>query len=141
MSLGIGDYQNLKGEGVMKKVGLAAAQKRIRDGLVSHILLQHGDTQTNNLAIAWVEVEPGHKQQPHSHAPEQAYVIIKGCARIQVGTEFRDAYTGDLVFIPSDVMHGIENIGSEKLVYVSVSVPAFDIEALYDNGQLKMDSD
>ena len=121
----------------MQKANLSAAPKRIRPGLVSHILLQHGDTPTNNLAVTWVEVEPGHKQQSHSHAPEQAYIIVSGRGRMQVGTESSDVHAGELVFIPSNVAHGIENIGSEKLVYVSASVPAFDLEALYDRGQLK----
>jgi mannose-6-phosphate isomerase-like protein (cupin superfamily) len=124
----------------MQKTSLSTAPKRIRNGLVSYILLQHRNTHTNNLAITWVEVQPGHKQQLHSHTPEQIYVIISGSGRMQVGTEFSDVYTGDLVFVPSDVIHGIESIGSEKLVYVSASVPAFDLEALYDSGQLENDS-
>lgn len=125
----------------MKKTNIAEAPKRIRNGLVSHILLQHGDTQSNNIAITWVEIQAGHKQQPHSHTPEQAYIIVGGCGRMQVGTEFSDVNPGDLIFIPSDVMHGIENTGSEMLVYVSASVPAFDLEALYDSGQLRTGSD
>lgn len=125
----------------MKKTNLSEAPKRIRNGLVSYILLQHGDTKSNNLAITWVEIQAGHKQQPHSHTPEQAYIIIRGCGRMQVGTKFSDVNPGDLIFIPSDVTHGIENTGSEMLVYVSASVPAFDLEALYDSGQLMTSSD
>ena len=30
-----------------------------------------------------------------------------------------------------------ENVGPEKFIYIFVTVPAFDIEALYDTGQLK----
>lgn len=125
----------------MKRTNLSEAPKRIRNGLVSYILLQHGDTQSNNLAITWVEIQPGHKQQPHSHTPEQAYIIILGRGRMIVGTEFFDVQPGDLIFIPSDVLHSIENTGSEMLVYVSASAPAFDLEALYDSGPLMTDSD
>lgn len=125
----------------MKKTNLSEASKRVRDGFVSYILLQQGDTPTDNLAITWVEVLSGRKQKPHSHAPDQAYVIVSGSGRMQVGTEFSDVHAGDLVYIPSDVIHGIENISSEKLVYVSASVPAFDLEALYDGGQLGTGSD
>ncbi|MCB2180911.1 MAG: cupin domain-containing protein [Desulfobulbaceae bacterium] len=124
----------------MKKKNLSEAPTRIRNGLVSHILLQQGDTQSNNLAITWVEIQSGHNQQPHSHAPEQAYVIVSGVGRMQVGDEVSDVHAGDLVFIPSNVIHSMENIGTEKLVYISASVPAFDLEALYDSGQLNADS-
>jgi len=125
----------------MQEASLSVAPKRIRPGLVFYISLQHGDTRTNSLAITWVEVEPGHKQPQHSHSPEQAYVIVRGVGRMQVGTEFSDVHAGELVFIPADVTHGIENIGSEKLVYISASVPGFDLEALYDSGQLKTGND
>jgi mannose-6-phosphate isomerase-like protein (cupin superfamily) len=123
----------------MQKVSLPSASKRIRPGLVSYILLQHGDTPTNNMAVTWVEIEPGQKQNLHSHAPEQAYIIVSGRGRMQLDADFSEVQAGELVFIPSNVKHGIENTGSEKLIYVSASVPAFDLEALYDSGQLKQE--
>ena len=125
----------------MKKTSISEAPKRIRNGLVSYILLQHGDTRSNQLAVTWVEIQAGHKQQPHSHTPEQAYIIVAGCGKMQVGDELSDVNPGDLIFIPSNVTHSIENTGSEMLVYVSASVPAFDLEALYDSGQLKTKGD
>lgn len=121
----------------MLKVSLDRAPKRQRAGLIAHILLQRGDTPSDNLAITWVEVEPGHRQEPHSHAPEQVYVVMTGSGQMQVGDDFTNVKAGDLVFISSNVTHGIENTGSGKLVYLSASVPAFDLEALYDRGQLK----
>jgi mannose-6-phosphate isomerase-like protein (cupin superfamily) len=121
----------------MFKKSLLESLTRVRPGLVSHILLQAGDTPTDNLAIAWVEVEPGSRQQPHHHAPEQAYIVVSGRGRIKVGTETADVQAGDLLYIPSNAVHAVENEGPEKLVYVSVTVPALDIGALYDTGQLK----
>lgn len=121
----------------MIKRSLEDAPKRARPGLLSHILLQAGDTATNNLSIAWVEVEPGSRQQPHHHEPEQAYLVISGQGRITVGPEKTEARAGDLLYIPPNVEHAVENEGTERLVYVSVTVPAVDIEALYDKGRLK----
>ena len=121
----------------MFKKSLSESLKRIRPGLVSHILMQEGDTATNNLSIAWVEVEPGSRQQAHHHAPEQAYIVVSGRGRIKVGDETAEVQEGDLLYIPPNVEHAVENDGTEKLVYVSVTVPAFDIGALYDTGQLK----
>ncbi len=121
----------------MFKRGLTEAPKRILPGLVSHILLQSGDTPTDNLAISRVEIDPGSHQRTHHHAPEQAYIIINGNGRIKVGSKFADVQAGDLLYIPSNVEHAVENTGLGKLIYISVTVPAFDIEALYDTGQLK----
>ena len=121
----------------MFKKGLSESPKRIRPGLVSHILLQSGDTPTDNLAIAWVMVEPGAVQQPHHHVPEQAYVVIGGQGRIKVGSDIADVKAGDLVYVPSNAEHAVENVGTERLIYVSVAIPALDIEAMYDTGQLK----
>jgi len=121
----------------MFKKGLSESSKRTRPGLVSHILLQAGDTSTDNLAIAWVTVEPGAGQQPHCHAPEQAYVVVNGQGRIKVGSEIADVKAGDLVYVPSNAEHAVEAVGAERLIYVSIAVPALDIEAMYDTGQLK----
>ncbi len=121
----------------MFKKGLSESPKRIRPGLVSHILLQAGDTSTDNLAIAWVTVEPGSGQQPHHHSPEQAYVIVGGQGRIKVGSDIANVKAGDLVYVPTNVEHAVENVGTERLIYVSVAAPALDIEAMYDTGQLK----
>ncbi len=121
----------------MHKATIATAPNRDRPGLASHILLQAGDTPTNKLAVTWVEVDPGSSQQPHSHAPEQVYIIIRGNGLMRVGTETAEVQPGDLVHIPGNTVHTIENTGSEKLIYISASTPAFDLKALYDSGQLK----
>ena len=44
---------------------------------------------------------------------------------------------GDLVYIPSGAVHGIENASEEALTYVSAATPALDSEAAYDAGQLR----
>jgi len=121
----------------MFKKSLSDSLKRIRPGLVSHILLQAGDTSTDNLAVAWVTVEPGTGQRPHHHVSEQAYIVVGGQGRIKVGPYIADVKAGDLVYVPSNAEHAVENIGAESLTYVSVAVPALDIAAIYDTGQLK----
>jgi mannose-6-phosphate isomerase-like protein (cupin superfamily) len=39
---------------------------------------------------------------------------------------------GDLIYIPSNVVHAIENRSSEMLSYISAATPPFDITAYYD---------
>ena len=113
------------------------APRRERDGLVSRILLHDGDLPGARLTVTWVDVDPGSGQRPHSHAPEQVYVIVRGRGRMKVGDEELLVVEGDLIYIPPDALHGIENLADEVLTYVSAATPAVDWEAFYDTGPLR----
>src|SRR5215210_5391372 len=111
--------------------------RRERSGLVSHILLQRGDLPEASLTATWVEVAPGSRQRPHGHPSEQVYVITAGRGRMLVGEEEREVGAGELVYVPSGAVHGIENASEEVLTYVSAATPALDAEVAYDAGQLR----
>jgi mannose-6-phosphate isomerase-like protein (cupin superfamily) len=117
---------------------LSTAPKRELDGLVSHILLEEGDAPGGELSITWVDVEPGGEQKPHSHGPQQVYVITRGAGRMRVGEEEREVREGQMVFIPPETEHGIVNTGNDVLTYVSAATPAFPVTDLYDAGQLSL---
>jgi mannose-6-phosphate isomerase-like protein (cupin superfamily) len=110
------------------------AARRVRDGLVSHILLHAGDLPETRLTVTWVDVDPGSRQRPHSHAPEQVYVVVKGGGKAKVGEEERWVAAGDLIYIPPNTLHGIENSSNEVLTYISAATPAVDWETFYDMG-------
>jgi mannose-6-phosphate isomerase-like protein (cupin superfamily) len=114
----------------------ASAPKRSLPGLLSVALLQEGDVSEADLTVTWVDVEPGSRQLPHSHPPQQVYLIVRGTGRMQVGDERREVRAGDLVFIPPGATHGIENTGGETLSYLSAATPAFRVTDLYDEGDL-----
>jgi mannose-6-phosphate isomerase-like protein (cupin superfamily) len=117
---------------------LSSAPKRELDGLVSHILLEEGDAPGGELSITWVDVEPGSEQKPHSHGPQQVYVIIRGTGRMRVAEDEREVGEGHMVFIPPETEHGIVNTGDGVLTYVSAATPAFPVTDLYDAGQLSL---
>lgn len=85
----------------------------------------------------WVEVAPGSRQRLHDHPSEQVYVLTSGKGLMRVGEEEQAVAAGDLVYIPSGAIHGIENVSEEMLTYVSAATPALDAEAAYDSGQLR----
>ncbi len=114
-----------------------SAEKRSRKGLVSHFLWDRIRSDKTKLAITWVEVEPGARQRPHHHEPEQVYVIVQGKGKMEVAGETAVVTAGDLVHIPSNATHGIVNTGAELLVYVSAATPPFDLTEAYDRGQLR----
>jgi mannose-6-phosphate isomerase-like protein (cupin superfamily) len=117
---------------------LSSAPKRKVDGLVSHILLEEGDAPGGELSVTWVDVEPGSEQKPHSHGPQQVYVITRGEGRMKVGEDERDVREGQMIFIPPETEHGIVNTGDGVLTYVSAATPAFPVTDLYDAGQLSL---
>jgi quercetin dioxygenase-like cupin family protein len=112
--------------------------KRERNGLTSRFLLGRGDTEENSLALTWVTVQPGSRQILHNHPEVQVYVLIAGQGMVQVGEERQAVKAGDLIYIPSNEMHGIENTSDEMLSYISAATPAFSMTLAegYDKGQL-----
>lgn len=110
---------------------------RERSGLVSYILLQRGDLPEVGLMATWVEVAPGARQRPHDHASEQVYAITAGRGRMLVGEEEQEVSAGDMLYVTSDAVHGVENASEKVLAYVSAATPALDAEAGYDTGQLR----
>ena len=115
----------------------ANAEKRERSGLTSHFMLGREDVESDALAITWVDVEVGAKQRLHNHPEVQVYVIIAGTGQMHVGDETRDVQAGDLIFIPTEAFHGIDNMGNSVLSYISAASPAFEsLPFAYDKGQL-----
>ena len=121
----------------MFKRSTTEALRRERDGLVSHILLHTRDVPETQLTVTWVDVDPGSAQRSHSHAAEQVYVVVRGRGRMKVGDEEQLAASGDLIHVPPDTVHGIENPGDEVLTYVSAATPTIDWEAFYDTGPIE----
>lgn len=112
------------------------APKRPREKLTSICLLARGDVADDKLAVTWVDVAPGGRQVPHNHPEVQIYVIVAGKGRMFVGDEQKEVSAGELVYVPSGLMHGIENISDGTLSYISAANPAFDYTEAYDRGQL-----
>ena len=97
---------------------------------VSHLLLAPGQFGAENLAVTWVEGEPGSEQPLHSHpANEQVYVIVGGRGVMTVGEETREVGPGTAILVPSDTPHSIRCVGDERLVFVSATSPPFDMPA------------
>ncbi len=62
-------------------------------------------------------LEPGQIQAVHDHAgADKMYVVLEGSGRFTVGPDSRAARSGDVVWAPAGVPHGVENNGNERLV-------------------------
>jgi mannose-6-phosphate isomerase-like protein (cupin superfamily) len=110
---------------------IAGAPVNERGGQRSYLLLRGGQFGAKNLAITWVEGEPGSMQAIHEHPEsEQVYVIVRGRGMMQVGDETEEVGEGTLVVIRPGAPHAIKNTGEELLVFVSATSPPFNPEAL-----------
>lgn len=99
-----------------------------RGGQVSHLLLAQGQFGVENLAVTWVEGEPGSEQAVHSHdGKEQVYIIVQGRGAMRVGDEVEEVGPGTAILVPPGASHSIRNIGEERLIYVSATSPPFEI--------------
>ena len=98
-----------------------------RGGQVSHLLLAPGQFGAKNVAITWVEGQPGSEQPVHSHPDsEQVYVIVQGRGAMTAGDETREAGPGTAILVPPETGHSIRNTGEERLVFISATSPPFD---------------
>jgi mannose-6-phosphate isomerase-like protein (cupin superfamily) len=120
-------------------INKSQADKRERSGLVSHFLLGQEHIAETPLAVTWITVEPGARQILHHHFSVQVYVIIQGGGLMHVGDETRQVAAGDLIYIPSDMLHSIENNTAQPLSYLSAATPSFSLPHAYDQGQLTPD--
>ena len=108
---------------------LQQSPRNHRGGQVSHLLLAAGQFGSQNLAVTWVEGEPGSEQAVHSHdGREQVYVIVQGNGAMRVGDEVEEVGPGTAILVPPGTDHSIRNTGQEILIYVSATSPPFEMQ-------------
>lgn len=100
-------------------------------GLKSFMLIGEGNSSVSNISLQYSEVELGKEQPLHNHAQEQCYYIIDGEGMMYVGNETCKVQEGDAIYIPSDAVHGIKNIGRKLLKYLTANSPTFGSD--YEN--------
>ncbi len=54
---------------------------------------------------------------PHQHKAEEIIILIKGSAEMQIGDTHTKMEPGDLVFLESQVLHALKNVGDEPCEY------------------------
>lgn len=103
-----------------------------RGGQVSHLLLAPAQFGAQNVAITWVDCQPGSEQPVHSHPRnEQVYVIVHGQGAMTVGDETRDVGPGTAILVPPNTGHSIRNAGEGRLVFISATSPPFEMPPAY----------
>lgn len=97
-------------------------------------LSRPGLTAAEQLLMVRVLMPPGRAHQFHRHpAMEEIIYVVSGTAEQWVDREKRVLGPGDIAHIPTNVVHGTYNAGSDTLVLLAILSPArFDGPALID---------
>ncbi|ADB53416.1 cupin domain-containing protein [Conexibacter woesei] len=65
--------------------------------------------------VSQFEVLPGGHVNPHSHPTHEFYLVRSGRGLMTVGERAWEIVPGDLVTIPSEVVHSLEPVGDEPI--------------------------
>ena len=102
-------------------------------GVTSEQLLSPENSHSERVTITRVTVAPGVSNPRHAHASsEQVWVALRGNAQLLLdGSTATPFAEGDVVRFTDGDVHGIENLGAEEFVYLSVTSPPIDFRAAY----------
>ena len=79
-------------------------------------------------------LSPGHEPRPHTHPHEQIVYIVSGHGTFTVGDETVDVTRGDMLVVPSGVLHYAVAGGDEPMIDLSVFNPRRDDYYAADEG-------
>lgn len=70
-----------------------------------------------------INVYPGMRLSLQSHNKRsEHWVIVKGRGKVQLNDTFREVVSNDIIYIPKEALHRIENIGNDELVFIETQV-------------------
>jgi quercetin dioxygenase-like cupin family protein len=81
-------------------------------------LLSGERTPSKSISMGTLELPPGSSMDAHHHAPPEVYFVTAGSGTLLIGSEQRPVRAGDVVYIPGDHVHGVNNSGNELLKLV-----------------------
>ncbi len=70
-------------------------------------------------------LQPGQVQKAHVHDDQDKfYYVVAGNGRFTLGDEILEAGTGEVVWSPAGLLHGVENSGDSQLTLLVGIAPA-----------------
>ena len=67
-------------------------------------------------------MEPGGHTANHTHEREHIAVVVSGACRVHVGEESWTAGAGNIINVPSNLIHSFSNPGRERLVLLIMNM-------------------
>jgi mannose-6-phosphate isomerase-like protein (cupin superfamily) len=108
----------------------------LNDFYISRMLLDNKNSEARSTHINHGILKKGGKLEYGSHPGyDETYVILKGKCLLKIDGEFMHIQEGDIIFIPADVKHSLDNSdGKEDLMLLTVwpGTPPEGINSVYD---------
>ena len=81
--------------------------------------------QSEALLLGLNCLEPGQVQKPHDHADQDKfYYVVEGEGQFWLGDDQVLAGSGQVVWAPAGVIHGVKNEGTQRLTLLVGIAPA-----------------
>ena len=89
----------------------------------------------DGISFCTEDMTPGRKMRIHKHLNNDELIFIhKGEGTLTLDEQLVEVKTGDVVFIPRDTWHGLDNTGNENLLMAFQYSPAGFEEYFIENG-------
>jgi mannose-6-phosphate isomerase-like protein (cupin superfamily) len=100
-------------------------------GALSKALAGPDNTGTKRVDFRISRYAPAAYVQEHVHAiQEQVYYVLEGYGVLTLDDEKHLMTANDYVYVPPGVRHSFTNTGTQGLVFLVITTPAFDDEEL-----------
>jgi mannose-6-phosphate isomerase-like protein (cupin superfamily) len=128
------DYNKDKGIVVHENEGIHLLTRRKVPVTIKISKAKHG---VEGISFCVEEQSPGRKMRVHKHLNNDELIFIhKGEGRFTLDEESIAVKAGDVVFVPRNTWHGLDNTGKENLLMVFQYSPAGFEEYFVENGTL-----
>ncbi|MFZ2189563.1 MAG: cupin domain-containing protein [Candidatus Magasanikiibacteriota bacterium] len=87
--------------------------------------IEHGDKVDCRYSLAHARVPVGTTTWKHALKTTEVYWIVKGKGKMYINDEVDEVGVYDTVYIPSNAVQYIENIGEEELEFICIVDPAW----------------
>ena len=84
------------------------------------LMKKHG---AHKMSILRSDFEAGGYAEPHTHEVEQAYYVLEGTMRVNIGGNEYDIGPNTVVFFPPKILHSLKNTAKGRLSLVAINAP------------------
>jgi quercetin dioxygenase-like cupin family protein len=92
---------------------------------------------SKHVALGFTVYPVGEKGAPHSHTSEETIVILEGKAKVSNTKKQQIIEPGDVVYLPPDETHILENAGEEELHFLWIYTPPGDEKSIRQRARNK----
>lgn len=116
------------------RLNLADAEVLERPGKRSTQIVFRRNAPAARATITHVVMQPSATSPRHRHpGAEQMWIVEQGRGRLLTASDTGELLeTGDVVITPPGETHGVEALGEETFIYLTVTTPPEDMAGFYD---------